>query len=318
MKQFLKNLIIFTLPVIFIGIGFEILLRHIPNEYSYKKEYLDKNSSQVRVLILGNSHMYYGINPEYIDLNSFNAGYVSQSLDYDWEILKKYDNEWDSLKYIIMSVDYFTFLSNLKTSPEAWRIKNYEIYYDINTSYRIQDHSEILSNNLKTNLNRLRRFYVKNDKNITCSKLGWGTSYHSEEKKNLVLTGKVAAKRHNKGNIENNQYFDENVKTLKSIVEFANEKNIKLIILTSPTYRTYVQYLDGHQLSITIETLNKIIELNPNITYCNLLEDREFTKDDFYDADHLNEIGAKKLSIKLNNLLLKNRGNEKEEGITHF
>ena len=88
---------LFILPLIIIVLSFEILLDKIPNDYRYKKEYLDQNSDRIKVLFLGSSHVYFGINPTYISLNSFNASYYSQSLDYDFEILKKYSNNWSQL-----------------------------------------------------------------------------------------------------------------------------------------------------------------------------------------------------------------------------
>lgn len=39
-----------------------------------------------------------------------------------------------------------------------------------------------------------------------------------------------------------------------------------------------------------------------NCTYVNMINDSTFIAKDFFDADHLSEIGAKKLSIKLDRL----------------
>jgi hypothetical protein len=40
-----------------------------------------------------------------------------------------------------------------------------------------------------------------------------------------------------------------------------------------------------------------------NCVYVNLLTDSSFTATDYYDAAHLNDIGAKKLSMKIDSLL---------------
>ena len=69
-------------------ISFELLLRNIPNDYSFKKNYLNTKSNSIEVLFLGSSHIYYGINPEYISRNSFNGSHISQSLNFDLEILE--------------------------------------------------------------------------------------------------------------------------------------------------------------------------------------------------------------------------------------
>src|SRR5438128_2689811 len=107
MKRYLKSLLLFLLPLVVVAISMEVLLRNIPNDYRYKKIFLDNNARSLEVLVLGNSHSFFDIDPRYIKQKCFNAAYYSQSLDYDLALLKKYDNQWDSLKYIVIPVDYF-------------------------------------------------------------------------------------------------------------------------------------------------------------------------------------------------------------------
>ena len=282
------------------GLGAELLLRKIPNDYRYKRTYLDSNSNKIKVLFLGNSHFYYGINPEFITSTAFNAAHISQSLNYDFEILKKYENKLDSLKYIVVPVDYFSLFTTLEKSVEAWRVKNYTLYYGINITNNLADHTEILSNNFKTNALRLYNFYLKHVSNITCTKLGWGTSYNSKNNQDLVFTGKLAAKRHF---TKSQAYFDKNVGILKSIIEFSLARNIHLVFITSPAYKTYVQNLNNNQLNQTVNSVTNLTQHYNNTQYINLLNDNTFNEIDFYDADHLNEIGAKKLTIKIDSLL---------------
>jgi hypothetical protein len=44
-------------------------------------------------------------------------------------------------------------------------------------------------------------------------------------------------------------------------------------------------------------------EQNNNVRYLDLHNDKRFGKNDFFDADHLDEIGAKKLTLILNDTL---------------
>jgi hypothetical protein len=46
-----------------------------------------------------------------------------------------------------------------------------------------------------------------------------------------------------------------------------------------------------------------------NVTYQNFLLDSSFSAIDFFDADHLNEIGAKKLTSKLDTLINQRKQN---------
>jgi hypothetical protein len=300
MKKFLKFCILFISPIVIIIITSEILLRKIPNDYSYKKNFLDKNSNNIKMLFLGSSHTYFGINPEYVKSNSFNAGNSSQSLDYDLEILMKYEGKWDSLKYIVVPVDYFSLFGKLETSIESWRVKDYDNYCGIKTNNGIIDNIEILSNKLLVNQNKIKRYYLKNVSGVTCSDLGWGMEYNSKNNQDLMVSGKAAAKRHL---AKNNQYFDENVKVLKSIIKFAKANKSRVFFYTSPAYKTYVQNLDNDQLNNTVRTLRRMADSYNNVIYFNFINDNEFTKKDFYDADHLNEIGARKLTLKIDRFI---------------
>ncbi|WP_183568287.1 hypothetical protein [Mucilaginibacter sp. SP1R1] len=299
MKKFITNLLLFLSPIISSGILMEVLLRRIPNDYQYKCYYLDRNSNDISVLILGSSHAYYGINPQLMTYRSFNAAYVAQSLFYDWQIIKKYDRCWHSLKYIVLPVDYFSFYGRLENGIESWRVKNYNIYYGIR-SCNYTDNSELLSNKLLSNVGRIKSTYINHESTVFCSEFGWGTEYTSQKRKDLKSTGEVAAKRHF---LINRGYFNENVAVLESIIKYADKNHVKVILYTSPAYKTYVQNLNREQLGRTINMLYAISKKYNNVSYINLLNDNSFTQVDFYDADHLDDLGAKKLTHKMDSLL---------------
>jgi hypothetical protein len=303
MRRFIIKFIFFTLPVWAALFFEEALLRNIPNDYSYKKEYLDNYSTEVETLVLGSSHSYYGINPDFFTSSTFNASHVSQTLKYDYEILKKFQNNFDSLKTIILPVSYFTLFAKLEEGSESWRIKNYVIYYGINVALSIDDYSEFLSNNPKVNCKRLSSYYISGSGELTCSKLGWGTGYKSENAKNLLETGKTASKRHTKENIyseKNTNNFIENNSILLSIINLCNKRNIKLLLFTPPAFETYRQNIDPEQYEVTVKVANSVDKQYDNCIYINLFDDASFVEKDFYDADHLSEIGAEKLSKLIN------------------
>jgi len=299
MKKFIKYTALFLTPIIILGVLSEILIRRIPNDYEYKKNYLDHHASEVNILFLGSSHVYYGIDPKYIK-SSFNASYISQSFDYDLEILKKYKNQWTNLKFIVLPIDYFSFYARLENSTEAWRAKNYRIYYDINNDHKIFNAAEMLSNKLDVNMHRLYNYYLKGENDISCNKLGWGSSYKAINHKDLFKSGPTAATRHT---AKNNLQYQTNLQLLDSIISFAEQKHIKVLLFTSPAYKSYVLHLSKSQLNGTFSAIKKLNTQHTSIRYYNLLQDSAFQAQDFYDADHLNEFGAKKLSLKVRLLL---------------
>ena len=290
------------LPLIVLAVAMEMMLRTIPNDYGYKNDYLTHYSASVEVLFLGSSHSYYDINPAYIHRPSFNASYISQSLDYDNELLKKHGDRIDSLKCIALSISYFTLFTKIENTSEAWRIKNYTIYCEMNKAKHWTDYTEMLSNKLSLNLKRLSSYYLDHKSNRTCTNLGWGTDYNSSIKNNLKESGNSAAERHT---VLDTNCYRENVNILRSIITYAHKRNIKVLFYTLPAYKTYVNKLNQKQLDITIRTVEELEYQYKNVNYFNWIDTPSFQETDFFDADHLNEIGAEKLTKKIDSLINK-------------
>ncbi len=306
MKKFIIKIILFALPVLAASIAIEILLRKIPNDYVLKKQYLDRHAAEIETLILGSSHSYYGINPDYFSAKTYNAAYISQTLNYDYKILKKYLGNLKSLKHIVIPVSYAILFSKLEAGSESWRTKNYTIYYGFRPSQSLTEYSEVLSNRFNVNMYRLISYYGSGNTNTSSSKLGWGTNYKSKKATDLAKTGTIAAKRHTRDHIHSGKYqqiFKENQQLLESVIQCCKEKAVRVLFLMPPAYETYRQHLNPDQLKITIETMKKLCSKYNNCIYLNLLSDSNFVAADFYDADHLSEKGAKKLSEQINQIL---------------
>lgn len=243
-----------------------------------------------------------GLNPEFSIYKGkgFNASHLSQSLNFDFAIVEKYKNKWSHLKYLVIPIDYFSLYSTMETGIEKWRVKNYAIYYDIN-SLGLQKQFEVLNGNFRQNFNRLISYYFNSSSDISCNTLGWGNKYSSQNNKDLTKTGLVAAKRHTTKKKED--LFNDNVNIIHSFIQFAKENNTTIIFITHPVYKTYFDNLDKKQLNETISTIQTIALKTPNTYYSNFLEDKSFSAEDFYDANHLNEKGAKKLTYKIDSIM---------------
>jgi len=298
MKQFNIKSLFFIIPIIILGVLFEFLLRVIPNDYTYKRAYLEQNKNQIETLIFGSSHAYYGLNPVYFDSKTFNVAYVSQTLDFDAKIFDKYKEQMPHLKSIIMTISYFSFFEDLYIGGEPWRIKNYAKYCDLGSS-GIFEKTEILGQKFSTNMTRFFKFYIKKDSLITTSSLGWGVY---DKNNNLEVSGKEAAMRHTYYNI-NQEITNNFVNILDSIITYCEARKINVIILTLPAYQSYRDNLNAYQLEKTIEITNNLVKKHKNCIYFNLLEDNSLSTNDFRDGDHLNESGSKKISLKINRII---------------
>lgn len=294
MKKFLFHLLKIILPILFFFLVLEIAIRKIPNDYQVKKEYLDKNAAEINTLVLGSSHTFYGVNPEYFSKKTFNAAYVSQSLDLDYEILHHYESKFKNLKTVVIPISYFSLFETLETDVEKWRIKNYVIYYGFENNYQFTDYFESLNNDIKQNTKKVIKHYLLDASFLTSSKSGWGTNFNSKNKK--TFKGAFTAKKHT---VKNFSLFDKNVKTIYNIINLCRKNHVNIVFITTPTHPSYYKNLNTNQLEKTTKTISELVKNNSNCNYSNLLKSEDFTEEDFYDADHLNEIGAKKLSLFL-------------------
>jgi hypothetical protein len=290
------------LPILVAAILLEISLRQIPNNYSYKKNYIEKNAGNINTLILGNSHAFYGFDPKYFEGNAFNAANVSQSLLYDYKILEKYESSMPNLKTVVVPVSYLSLFTTLEEGDEAWRVKNYRIYFDLDTGWDLSDNFEILSGKLKANITRLNKYYLQKKSDVSCTAQGVGVSNEKRGREHVAATGKNAALRHTAANYNN---LDTNLKILDSLTALCKKKDIKVVFVTLPAYKSYRENIDKKQYSLSTQAINKFVSNHDNCTYLNYFDSDTFLIDDYMDADHLNAGGAKKLSLMVNNAIRK-------------
>ena len=316
MKKFISKTIFFLLPIFVLAVIMEVALRAIPNDYKQKRSDMDSRSDEIEILVLGSSHSLYGINPKYFSQNTYNVAYVSQSLDLDYKILEKYGNEFKNLNVIIVDISYFSLYSTLETGPEPWRAKNYNIYYDISTS-KATNNFEVLTNKLDINYSRMKLYYtkkIKNDKAFIDSTFtakmydGWISLKPAKTTDDLEETGVAAAGRHTYDITERSrvEIHDEQTNVLGKIVDWSKQKKVKVVFVTTPTYKTYYNRINAAQWDNTYKVIEDICRKNSNCRYINLLknEGNLFTEKDFSDADHLSETGAEKMSKLINKLLI--------------
>lgn len=288
--------------------GYEFTLRHIPNAYSLKNEYLQKEAPKIETLILGSSHSFKGVNPAFFDRSTFNLAMVSQPLYYDYRLLEKYRRDLPHLKTIILPISYFSLYSGKFDSgeEEAWRKKNYEIYYQIHDSKAITDRFEIFNTENKIGLKRILRFYFKKDFERDCDRKGWqGKDNSKVTHEDIIQSGYIAANRHSENlySEKTRQLLKNNLDYLNKLIVWAKEHDIRVILFLPPACPEYKDHLNPEQLKETIEYSEAFAQKYRNCYFYNFLNDPDFQESDFFDADHLAVNGAKKLSLKLNQLV---------------
>ena len=299
MKRFIIRTFLLIIVPLLLGIVLcEYYLRKIPNDYSFKNEWLSNNAGSIRVLNMGGSHAFYGIEPSLFSCKAFNAAHVSQSIKYDHFIFSKFVNEMDSLEVLVLPVSYGSFLGfGPENGIEDWRVKYYSIYYGCKYHRFEPKYNLEIYNGLQ--FDKVWNSILCKADHRTCNELGFGTTYKLENRsEDWKESGATAAKRHTRRKIDST-IMEKNIRLVGEMVNKCVEKKAQVIILTTPTFHTYRENLNQKQLELMEECCGYFVKHYDNVCRLNLLADERFCEDDFYDADHLNEFGAAKLTLIL-------------------
>lgn len=299
MKSFISKILLFSSFVIaFISIG-ELLVRRVPNPYSYKHQWMLNNASNTETLILGSSHTYFGINPEKFSATTFNLAFTSQNFEYDYVLLNQYIEQCNRLKNLIIPISYFSLFSKgFEGGKDWWYAINYKIYMDCGkhsdfSKYNFEfSHPSVYKGKLLS--------ILKTSENLQCTELGMGTAYDIKNKTDNWNDAEAAIERHT---AKDYSRLKDNRGFLNKIIALCKDKDINVILITTPTWHTYYNGLNRVQLAKTHEVIDELLRNNEHIKYYDFLTDDRFVEDDFYDSDHLSNVGANKFSAILNNLI---------------
>ena len=275
-------------------------MRSIPNDYAFKEEMLTSKCDSIKVLSFGSSHAHYGIRPDCMSLSAFNIGMPSQSIKYDHFLFYKYIDKCPNLSFVILPVSYFSLVTELEDG-DAWAVaKGYSIYmgykeHGLNPIYNF----EFIN---KEKYLELAKMLGKPITYLTSDSLGWGYMREfGNQKPDCTSLAEVIVKRHSKSL---GLSMETNIRRLTDIIQTCAQRDIKVLLLTTPTHESYYTLLDEEHWALTVNACENLANRFSNTTYLNLLKDSTFVDSDFYDPDHLNTIGATKLTQKLNDVIV--------------
>lgn len=231
-------------------------------------------------------------------MRGFNGSHFAQTLNYDLEILKKYDQKLQKLRYLLLPISYASFTNSLENQ---WEIKNYFLYYNIKKTHNPKYQTEILSLPFDINIEKLISYYISHTAAIMTDTNGYSTHYSNPNPdKNLVESGKKMAAVQTAKDYSN---WNKNKEFLDEIIMRSKKRAVTVILFTPPAHNYYRIHLDSMQLNKTIRLAESFAKQNRNVFYLNFLRDDSFNEDDFYDADHFSSAGAKKLTNKLSTFI---------------
>jgi len=305
--KFLKRYSWIWLILLGIWLTIELFYRCVPNNYSEKRDRISEMKDSIQVLISGNSHALYGLNPDYFELPTYNLSQVSQTLYFDELVLEKYLPDFRNAHYLILNISYFTLSQKDFTAEDVFRRYYYHAFMDITdpeiTPWDPKRYSLALTREWKHTW-RFMKQAIKKGTLVNCNPNGFGNDY---EFQNTTLTDedfKYLCQKHEDGMMD----FRLNLERLQHIQELSQEHNIQLILVSLPVTSRYYQDMSMAKWELMHESLTNFAQKS-GAKYINLIQHFEMEEDDFYDFDHLNHKGAQKTSLFLNRFLNEHKKN---------
>lgn len=277
------------------------MYRFVPNNYSEKYKGLMQHKD-ADVYVLGNSHAFYGLHPEYMKNNVYNTSNISQPLFIDKLLFEKYICNSKNVKAIVVLVEYSSLGSIPVNDPELqWRRCFYKHFYKLDVpginSVNPQNYSLALSVRFNLTLENIKMYRVKGTL-AECDDNGAAMHYGTSTEFSSPHMGEVIVEKHTTKDI----VVKENVMMLEQLITSAAKKGIKVLLVTMPVSDHYRAFANAARLKKIQEVCHRM-ERFDNVKYLYLFEDKRFSNTDFYDVDHLNSVGAKKCSAIVDSTL---------------
>jgi len=296
MKAFLRLcLLFFVLVAATVALG-EWYVRSLPNPSRYKHRWMQAHSRNVRTLVLGSSHTFYGVDPAQLGEGAFSLAQVSQTYRYDHYLLRHYPT--DSLRAVVLPFSYFSLFEDYELQDnEPQYVTRYRLYMDCPYHSRFSRYGfEFMAKGAF--LEKLKSLY--RPRRLRWNALGAGTDYRPELRAEDWDNGETRAR----GNTyEDHVAVEANRRFLYLMADWCERRHVRLLLISTPLSPKFRRHVSRHQDALNTATLHTLLARFPMIEYHDFRADTRFTSIDFFDADHLSSSGAAKLSAILKRLL---------------
>lgn len=283
-------------------------------DYIYLKKCFVRNSkNKPEVIVLGSSYSIFG----YEDDKVLNLALPSQDIYYALQIAKKCIEDNEKIKKIVLGIGYYTLncdLSLTKSLDETNRI--YDVYNpilndfhnmkseNINKIYMQQKKRDLILSkviNVYLYIHSIEKYFNQTTHTRERRSLISGKTWHSIPKDEKECIAEIRVAAHEK-TLNYKATLEENKQKLVEFKEMLGN-SIFLCIFIAPMSEEYVSKMSLEYISASRETVqflektaDKFIDLNKKVFY-------KYVPQDFVDADHLNDYGARKMTKEINEWL---------------
>lgn len=313
---------IFGIIALYNLVGIFVVNDNAATRLTFHDFYCQKEN--VDVVVIGSSRVNEGFNPyiadERTNINTFNLGTASQTLDASYYVIKESINRYN-VNTIFLSVEFEILTRDIGGQKNTWIVSDYmtgvnkyEYVSDVckpsdwplmlSRVYRYKDDISLKNclNNFKAKFNLAYWNYENQNKYYTNYSYYVGKGLIYREKVNEgydFFAYKDSYGEFDEVNLEQNN--DEMIEYLIRAINLCKSKNVNLILFTMPESKFYIA--QSGKYNLFTQFMNNISE-EYNVPYYdfNLLADDVFTDLEFANLDHLTFEGANHFSKILSDI----------------
>ena len=308
MKKFIITLAGFAAILLLMSAVIEVGLLYRPNIYAYKRQYVEDHLNDIRVLLLGSSHIEEAVKPELVGEGIFNMAISARLKEYDGALAEMFVPRMKNLEAVVMPVDYTFFffgrdLAEPATGPAGGGADLIGTCRCMHTKYMgtridpIWYWSEILN----SKLNFMSRFWNKKEVLQECDSLGYVKLNVNERKSGWEYRARPLMFDPNAP--INQATYQEMWQAYEGLAKTTQQSGVRLVLVSTPVYETYKERITKVMYNDMLQFVEKLKQKYPNVEYYNFIYAEGFLPEDFQDSSHLTDTGAVKFSKMLSKVL---------------
>jgi len=128
-----------------------------------------------------------------------------------------------------------------------------------------------------------------------CDSMGWGSDYKSSlstfDESDTAVVNMVLEKHTCKDWLS----YEANARQVEQIARLCKQQGIRLTVVQTPVCKAYNEGIPERQRQAILQLMNHLKNTYETIVL-DYSEDSRFSGTDFFDADHLSDVGAEKFT----------------------
>ncbi|MSP56571.1 MAG: hypothetical protein EXR69_13380 [Myxococcales bacterium] len=303
------RILLFCAPLLVLGGWLERGLAGVENSYSAKVRGVGAVMKDVEVLVTGGSGALDAIDPSGLSVPAYNLANASQSLHYDCAILSTLIEDTPKLRAVVIGAPLWYLSKELKNSPEAWRQHFYAVFWRVpmedppKSFITIQQHSYTALYTPPAAMEYAAAGFPPIDGGLTAD--GWEPLEVPSPEVAASGLDPIWVRQHVAGHLAAMRTESEvrNLAAVAALSERLNERGVPLYFGWLPVSAGYNAEF-GPDARAHQRQMMERLKADSGVRLFDYSTDPRFSDSDFYNADHMNRVGAQKLTAVLRDEVL--------------